>query len=203
MYKYFAFILLLAVLLLWTGCRPCAYQTIDLGPLPEEILAKVPYQNGRVYSFKHSAGHTVNFSTVRASRQEKTHLDDFGFYCNKEARIYVYEVNTTSLKPDYPIFNIRLDLCNETDSFYRFSAQIGSASFIIPVQAADTAYWPVTVADSLQIGNKHYKEVFKLKNLNDNWYHSDSIRVDSVFYNYDQGILLIKMTNREYYAIQE
>jgi len=191
---------LLVSLSLMTGCRPCEYQTIDLGPLPEEILAKVPYQNGRVYEFDHSGGHTIRFSTVRAT--EKKRSDPDLCFCNGQiVNIYLSEVNTTILKPDYPIFNIQLQLNNHLDSSYSFSIAIGSAFFTIPLQASDTAYWPVSVADSLQIANKSYKEVFKLKNPGDYWYTKDSIRVDSLYYNYDQGILLIKMTNQEYYAI--
>ncbi len=204
MSKYYAFALLFTILLLWTGCRPTEYQTIDLGPLPEEILAKVPYQNGQVYKFEHSGGHTVSFSTVRASEKNKSYPDDLFFCSNQVVTVYEYEVNTTVMEADYPIFNISLNLSNETDSTYRLSARIGSASFMIPLQAADTAFWPpVTIADSLQIGSKYYKEVFKLKDYDSYWYTKDSIRVDSLFYNYDQGILLIKMTNQEYYAIQE
>lgn len=202
MYKYFAFILLLVVLLLWTGCRPCTYQTINLGPLPEEILTKVPYQNGRVYNFDHSGGLSVGFSTVRASEKYQSY-PDLCFCSNQTVNFYVSEVNTTVLEPDYPIFDIRLELTNHIDSSYSFSVMVGSAYFTIPLQTADTAYWPVTIADSVQIGNKYYKEVFKLKNFDDYWYGNDSIRVDSLFYNFDQGILLIKMTNQEYYAIQE
>ena len=55
--------------------------------------------------------------------------------------------------------------------------------------------------DSLIIDSVTYKDVFKLNSDYGSYYDKDSIYADSLYYNYEYGILKILMSNGESYEI--
>jgi hypothetical protein len=188
-------IFLLFVVVLLYGCPPCETITLDNGPLPDSLLAKVPYQDGNTYSFQHSNGQVINYTAQRATEKELMHCDHCCDYN------YNYEINTTKLTPDYPVFNISLRLSNSDTIHHEFSCNIGKYFLNIPLTRSQY-YVNFDFADSLQIGNTFYKEVFKIKPYN-HYLYDEPVKVDSLFYNYTDGILLIKMSNEEYYRIMD
>ena len=56
--KPFVGLLLIVAL---ASCRCEDPEVIDLGPVPDTIMMSVPYRDGGVYSFRHSAGQVIHF----------------------------------------------------------------------------------------------------------------------------------------------
>jgi len=112
---------------------------------------------------------------------------------------FSYETNITRLIPDYPVFNISMTLSNADTMQYEFSCFVGKYFLNIPVGRSQTGV-SYHFSDSVLIGETYYYDVFKIKSSN-NYLWNDYIKVDSVYYNSTRGILLIKMSNEEYYSI--
>jgi len=188
--------LLIIILILLFGCNPCDDSiTIDNGKIPEKVLKYVPYQNGQIYKFKHSAGLIIEFTTIRQSRDEYSWCEE----CCKYN--YKYEVNSTTLTPDYPIFDFGFEISNLDTTYYSFIARVGKYQFYIPTSANSSEYYEF--ADSILINDKLYFDVFKLKSNYGSYYDKDSLFADSLYYNYELGIIKIKMSNGEKYEIYE
>lgn len=175
------------------GCPPCDPIEIDNGPIPDSILALVPYNHGGIYRLRHSNGKTISFA---AQRYSECQIMECRYCCDRTNR---FEINTTSLTPDYPVFNISLRLSNADTAQYEFSCSVGKFFLNIPVHKSQySVFYDFT--DSLLIGEIYYHNVFRIKPYDNNLWN-EPIKVDSVFYNQTEGILLIKMSNDEYYRI--
>ncbi|MBE0662642.1 MAG: hypothetical protein IH597_09255 [Bacteroidales bacterium] len=184
---------LFLVLLLY-GCVPCDDPIVlDNGPLPDSILAMVPYADGNVYSLQHSNGQIINFASTRFS---ETEVEDCHYCCDHTIS---YEINSTKLTPDYPVFSIDFWLSNADTIQYGFSCNVGKYFLNIPVHKHQYSVF-LDYADSIQIGSTYYYDVFRIKPYNHNLYN-EPIKVDSVYYNRTEGIIFIKMSNEEYYSI--
>lgn len=187
-------ILLLLLPVLLTGCWPCETTLIDNGPLPDSVLKYIPYENGSVYKFKHSNGLVVGYETARETTGERSYCVEC---CKYE---YKYESNHTELKPDYPIFNIQFDIDNQDTAYIQLYASVGKYGFYIPTNTYDD-YMYYEKVDSLLVDTAWYYQVYKLKSNYDDYYTPDLIYVDSIYYNFNNGILKIIMSNDESYTI--
>ena len=194
MHREFIIILFLVYL---SGCTPCAETiTIDNGKLPDSVLKFVPYQNGKIYRFQHSAGLIIEFTSSRQTTKELSRCEEC---CKYE---YVYEVNKTRLVPDYPVFDFGFEISNQDTINYFLNAQVGKYQFYIPTSNKyPNDYYKLT--DSILIEKKYYYDVFLLKSNYGSYYDKDLIYADSMFYSYRFGILQIKMSNGEKYRIYE
>jgi len=181
------------MILLLNGCIPCDTVIIENGPLPDSALRFVPYQNGKIYKFRHSKGLVINFDTYRETREEWTHCAEC---CSYE---YHYEVNSTRLTPNYPIFDFYFEISNRDTSYFECYTTIGKYGFYIPTADFQLDYFEKV--DSLIIDSVTYKDVFKLNSDYGSYYDKDSIYADSLYYNYEYGILKILMSNGESYEI--
>ncbi|MEA3451372.1 MAG: hypothetical protein U9Q83_05655 [Bacteroidota bacterium] len=182
-------------IVLISGCSQCNLTNqiiIENGKLPDSALLYIPYQDGEIYKFKHSNGLVVNFSTYRKTTDEITGCVE---YCKYETH---YQKNSTNLYPDYPIFDINLEINNLDTNYIFCSAFIAKSSFIIPT--GNNNFENVKKMDSVLIDTVYYKDVFKIK-ANYYSYIDESISVDSMYYNYEFGILKIIITNDETYTI--
>lgn len=188
--KYWTFIL---IGLLMYSCWPCDTITVENGPLPDSALNIVPYQHAETYRFKHSNGWVINFETYRETRDERTFCTEC---CSYE---YHFEVNSTRLTPDYPIFDFHFEISNIDTTYIDCYASIGKYGFYIPTSKNQLGYYQKV--DSIIIDSLTYYEVFKLKSDYGSYYGNDSIYADSLFYNYKWGVLKILMSNGEYYEI--
>jgi len=178
------------------GCWPCDTIMIENGKLPDSALKYVPYINGETYKFKHSNGLEINYKTTRETYEEWTSCSEC---CKYE---YHFEINSTILTPDYPIFNLQFQIDNRDTLNYQCYASIGKYGFYIPTNNEhDIDYYEQV--DSVQIDSVYYYQVFKLKSNYDNYYSRDSIYVDSIYYSYDKGIIKILLSNNENYTIYE
>lgn len=176
------------------SCIPCDPPIIvDLGPLSEEQLQLVPYKDKQTYMFRHNQGQVISFVAERGTTQEQT----YSSHCSKYE--YLYEMNTTYLIPDYPVFNIVLWLSNPMEEEVYFNLNVGTRSFYMPTDFSNS-YFPRK--DSVWIIDQFYYNVFQLKSQSD-YYQSDSIYADSIYYNFDYGILKIIMSNDENFTIYE
>ncbi|MFO7616956.1 MAG: hypothetical protein R6V75_06865 [Bacteroidales bacterium] len=182
-------ILLLAV----ASCRCDPPVVIDLGPVPDSILASVPYQNGMTYSFRHSVGQPILFGASRDSREEQTWCE---WRCCEE--VYKYQVVTTTLKPDYPVFDLTFVLTSQNNDHPGLYAWIGRSDFYIPL-IPDERGW-VTCSDSLLIGNRWYRDVLRIGRGNSGFLDG-LIYPDTLYYNFSEVIIRITMSNDEYYEI--
>lgn len=186
------FISILLAFLLY-GCPPCDPVVLDNGPLPDSILALVPYSNGNIYRLRHSNGQLINYTSQRFSNKEIMECHPCCDYT------FSYETNITRLTPDYPVFNISITLSNADTIQYEFTCFIGTYFLNIPVGRSQTGEF-YHFSDSVLIGETYYYDVFRIKPSN-NYLWNDYIKVDSVYYNSTSGILLIKMSNEEYFSI--
>jgi hypothetical protein len=180
---------LLALVIALAGC--CDTIVINNGPLPETALLLVPYQAGETYRFKHSNGLVINFETSRETRDEW----DFERPCT-EVR---YQLNSTRLTPDYPIFNLSFSISNSNAPHIDCYASFGNSWFYIPSDEPQTGVFEMV--DSLIISNTTFYNVFMLANYNTPYFGNQGIYSDTLFYNYDFGILKIVMSNNESYEI--
>lgn len=179
-----------------SSCWPCNTTVIDNGPLPDSALIFVPYIDGQTYSFKHSNGLVIDFSATR-----KTHAEWSGCSecCEYE---YHYEVNTTLLTSEYPVFDMFFRIDNMNAPYYHCSAAIGKYGFYIPTYniIGNAEYEQV---DSIAVDSTWYYKVFKLKADNLMFLPHDTIFVDSLYYSYNDGVIKIIMSNGENYVLQQ
>lgn len=189
-------LLLLPAYLLLTGCPRCP-EAIELnhGSLPDEAMQYIPYRTGETYHFKHSHDMVVDFYVRQGTYTQTTSCSECCDY------VITYEVNATELTPNYPLFNIRIEISNIDTSFFWCKAQVGGCGFTIPTNGPDTA--SVEKADSVMVDSIWYYNVYQLES---NWGCSQGeevIYADSIWYNYTDGILKIIMSNKEYYELSK
>jgi len=188
--------ILLAGLTLFFSCHPCDPPLlIDNGNIPDSILDLVPYQSGKTYSFQHSGGLVIRFSTARQSREEWLRCERC---CLNETK---FEVNSTTLTPDYPIFNFGFELSNPDTVHVSFTAIVGYYWFQIPV--TDDQSKLCDFADSVLMDHRFYQNVYKIKSNYGSAYDRDTIFADSLYYSYQDGIIQVIMSNGEKYTIHE
>jgi len=190
--KIFALIVCSALIL--TGCPPpcSSYVKVNYGEIPDSILNLIPYSDGERVSFQHSNGLVVNYSISR-TEEESVEIEEWS----------CYEVNHKVIKafltPDYPIFQISLYITKFDSTYYDYSIGVGSSSVNIPV---NTTPWSVdNLFDSVEVNDVLYTNVFKLKAYS-YWDESENqIYLDSIYFNFETGILQLIMSNNETYRL--
>jgi hypothetical protein len=187
---------ILSLPLLAMDChRKCDKITIkENGPLSEEALLLVPYQSGEDIKFIHSEGKVINFKVSRSTTQET-------FICDHDCCLNVnYEDNQTKLQPDYPIFSIWLNLSNFYPDMVEFYINIGGGYFELPPSPALAESFSGLV-DSVVVRDQVYRNVLQMKSFRYTSANVGEIYVDSMYYNYEAGIIKIIMSNNESYEI--
>ena len=86
-----------ALLLLLTACPRSKTTYVDLGCIPGQYLATVPYRNGDVFRMQHESDRTVIDFTVSRHRQKETGFD-YMYEKYKPAPNCVYEYESDSGK---------------------------------------------------------------------------------------------------------
>ena len=200
-----------ALLLLLTACPRSKTTYVDLGRIPGQYLATVPYRNGDVFRMQHESDRTVIDFTVSRHRQKETGFDYmYEKYKPAPNCVYEYESDITKCTPNYPIFNVEIEFSNRYMAFeeeggqnYAKSATIfavGSAR--LPFIGEDHSNYEML--DSLKVNGRYYHDVFKLKSeLVDYYEEEGSIHADTYYYNYENGLLGVVMSNGEKYWLYE
>lgn len=182
---------LLMLTIVFTAC-PSNYEVehIYLDDLTEDVRAKIPYQQGDVVKLLHENNRTtINFT---ASRELINETENEGFYNHTKVIHYQYDI--VKLTPDYPLFDINLSLCNYSqygDEEYEIMPHIsmGNETFRLDSHCI--------MVDTLTLNDKEYYSVMKAYITPDD---SSTTSFDTLFYNYEYGILQIKMKNGETYT---
>ena len=201
-----------AMLLLFTACPHSSKPTyVDLGCIPEQYLPTVPYQDGDVFRMQHESDRLIIDFTVSRYRQKETGFD----WLNEKFKpapnyIYEYEWDITKCTPNYPIFNVEINFSNQYMAFeeegmqnYAKSATlfaVGSAR--LPFIGEDHSNFEML--DSLKVNDRYYHDVFKLKSELVGYYEEEgSIHADTYYYNYENGLIGVVMSNGEKYWLYE
>lgn len=159
---------------------------------------------------QHESDRTVIDFTVSRHRQKETGYDWFiEKYKPAPNYVYEYEADITKCTPNYPIFNVEIEFSNRYMAFeeegqnYAKSATIfavGSAR--LPLIGEDHSNYEML--DSLKVNGRYYHDVFKLKSeLVDYYEEEGSIHADTYYYNYENGLLGVVMSNGEKYWLYE
>lgn len=199
-----------AMLLLLTACPRKEPVYVDLGRIPEQYLATVPYRNGDVFRMQHESDRVVIDFTVSRHRQKEMGYD----YLYEKLKpapnyIYEYEADITKCTPNYPIFEVEISFSNAYMAYEEEGMQawnkcanlfaVGNAR--IPLFGED--YSSYEMVDSLKVNGRYYHDVFKLK-ADASYYESEgSIRAETYYYNYENGLLGVIMSNGEKYWLYE
>ena len=210
--------LLGAMLLLFTACPHNNKSTyVDLGCIPEQYLVTVPYQNGDVFRMQHESDRLIIDFTVSRHRQKETGYDYVPLEKYKPAPNYIYEYESdiTQCTPNYPIFDVEINFSNAYMAFEEEqgydpaydqpvakTAQIfATGGAQIPLFGEDHSGYEML--DSLKINGRYFRDVFKLKT---EYYYNEGeemIHAETIFYNYENGLLGILMSDGEKYWLYE
>ena len=198
----------------FTGCPNKEPEYIDLGPIPEQYLATVPYQDGQTFYLQHESDRVViPFKVMRYRVQSQGNnawgFDDYvGKYKPSPTVYFDYEIDITTCKPDYPLFDIDIRFSNGymADSvYYDYPARHKYAQLSchqmyasIPFIGESTSMF--TVLDSLEVNGRTYYNVFEFPNENQDL---QGIYPKSLYYTYKEGVIEIDMSNGEKYLRYE
>ena len=102
---------LVAMSVLFTACPSKEPVHIDLGRIPEQYLATVPYRNGDVFRMQHETSKVIIDFEVERHRH-KTSSEGYGSLPTRfepaPDYYYEYEVDMTTCKPKYPVFDLSI-----------------------------------------------------------------------------------------------
>lgn len=204
---------LVALAVVLSACPRSKPTYVDLGKIPEQYLATVPYKNGDVFRMQHESDRVVIDFTVSRHRQKEME-EGYGPVPTRFQPApdwyYEYETDFTKCTPSYPIFDVTIQFSNQYMVYeeeqgydpYPKLAQINGVGVArVPFFGEDCSDYEM--ADSLVINNRYYYDVFKLKV--DGSYYEDKgpIHADTYYYNYEKGLLGIIMSNGEKYWLYE
>ena len=201
---------LVAMSVLFTACPRSKQVHVDLGSIPDQYLATVPYRNGDVFKMQHESDRLVIDFTVSRHRQIETGFD-YVYEKNKPAPNYVYdyEVDITKCTPNYPIFEVEINFSNaymaydeeDMPSWEKSANLFAVGSARIPFFGEEHPNYEML--DSLKVNGRYYCDVFKLM-ANADYYESEgSIHAETYYYNYEKGLLGVIMSNGEKYWLYE
>ena len=177
------------------ACPPCDREIIENGPLPQSALDCVPYQDGEIYKLKYSEDLIINFTAER--RTEENWQESRGQWCGPETH---YEENNTVLKADYPLFDIGFEMNNYDTTRIYCHAYIGNSGYYIPIPDSQHQVSYSEKFDSMFFDGNTYKDVYIMTSASSNDATSSG---DSLYYNYEFGILKYIRSNGETYTITQ
>ena len=202
----------------FSGCPNPEAETIDLGAIPEPYLATVPYQDGEVFYLQHESDRVrIPFQVIRyrvkAQGDNVYGFDDHysGYKMQPAPSVYFnYEIDITTCKPDYPLFDIDIRFSNAylADSLYYPNYDPRSPKYAMLHCHSLYASFPFigeptsmfTVLDSLEVNGRTYYNVFEFPNENQDL---QGIYPKALYYSYADGVIEIDMSNGEKYLRYE
>ena len=199
--------IVIVITVLFAACtkEPSITEVIRLGDFPEEYLATVPYREGDVVKMMHESNRLI--INYRVSRGHFSPLDEpSGWYGSP---VYDYQVYWTTLKPDYPTFEMEIFLSNEYMRYEREGLDASKTGYIVlansdaNVPFINTNATGYTMLDSLEVNGHTYYDVFKLDCDPDYTVTEGTIYAVTCYYNYAKGFVGIEMSNGEKYWLYE
>lgn len=200
----------------FTGCPSKEPEYIDLGTIPEKYLATVPYEDGQTFYLQHESDRVVipfhvTRHRVKAQGNNVWGFEYYGKYKPMPSVFFDYEMDVTTCKPDYPIFDIEIRFSNAymADSVYYsgydpFSpkyAQLSLQNLLnvsFPFIGESTDQF--TVLDSLDINGHTYNNVFELVNP---YQDEQGIYAKTAYYNFEKGVIALYLSNGEKFLLYE
>ena len=198
----------------FTGCPNKEPEYIDLGTIPEEYLPTVPYQDGQTFYLQHESDRVViPFKVMRYRVKSQGNnvwgFDDYmGKYKPSPTVYFDYEIDITTCKPDYPLFDIDIRFSNGymADSvYYDYPARHKYAQLSchqmyasIPFIGEPTDLFKVH--ETFEVNGHVYHDVFEFPNENQDL---QGIYIERLYYNYEKGVIAIEMSNGEKYLRYE
>ena len=215
MTKRSCFVLLaLLSVIVFTGCPGHEPEYVNLGTIPEKYLPTVPYQDGDRFYLQHESDRNLICYQVTRYRVQAQGDNEFGFdyygakFQPAPSVYFEYELDITTCKPDYPLFDIEIRFSNSylADSVYYQQpirhkyAQLDCHSLhaSIPMKGEPTGLF--VVHDSMLVNGHTYHDVFEFANEGQDL---NGIFVKTLFYNYEKGVIEIDMSNGEKYLRYE
>lgn len=198
-----------------TGCPGKEPDYIDLGTIPEEYLATVPYEDGQTFYLQHESDRLIIPFKVTRQRGMSQGNDAWGFdnhllekYKPAPTVYFNYEVDATTCKPDYPLFDIDIRFSNAYLAEYVYQgytpsvkyAQLTILNLMAPFPLIGDSTEQFTVLDSLEVNGHTYHDVFEFVNEGQDF---TDIYVKATYYNYEKGVIAIYMSNGERYLLYE
>lgn len=192
LYKISAFLMLIQIILVGCDfhCKEVLFDTYQ-DKIPDSVLNYLPYKNGDVVDFINSDDIIISYQVTRETKIGIEYLND---ECSVE-RMH-YEQNQTDLNSVDSKFDIRLIVSNYIP-INTYLLEISHHNFRIPVSENSQEY--ADVVDSMLINNVLYYNVFIREREAIIPYYIDSVQADTIFYNYEFGILEIDFTDGETY----
>ena len=191
-------LLKILLLLLVSGCElPCAEinKVTDLGPLTDEVLELLPYENEEVVNFRREDGSIFPFNVQRET--QKQYLNDQD-ECTSFTTIY--EINNTLLTPSDSSQAVRIWVSN-LQEVSGYDARVGYSRFMIPVSEASREQ--AETEDSLTVNDVVYYDVFRLYGEPADPAFTDSLQAVTMLFNDDFGILEVLRSDGSYYQLQQ
>ena len=190
----------------FTGCPNKEPEYIDLGIIPEQYLATVPYEDGQTFYLQHESDRVVIPFKVMRYRVKSQGNNAWGFDEHLEKSkpsptvYFDYEIDITTCKPDYPLFDIDIRFSNAymADSvYYDYPARHKYAQLSchqmyasIPFIGEPTDLFKVH--ESFEFNGHVYHDVFEFANEGQDL---QGIYIETVYYNYKKGVIAIMMSN--------
>jgi hypothetical protein len=195
------------MVVLFAACtkEPSKTEIIRLEDIPEEYLATVPYRDGDVVKMMHESNRLI--INYHVSRGHFSTLDEpSGWYGSP---VYDYQVYWTTLKPDYPTFEMEIFLSNEYMRYELEGLDASKTGYIVlansdaNVPFINTDATDYIMLDSLEVNGHVYYDVFKLDCDPDYTVTENDIYSATCYYNYAKGFIGIEMSNGEKYWLYE
>lgn len=203
-------LLILSGLFVLTACPHKDPTIINLEPFEEKYRKSVPFHDGDTFVLQHETNKTlIEFKVWRYFQIDNEYEGET--YYRYDPCIYYenYQQDITECRTDYPLFDFKLQMNNE----YRISASNDSIddnpyAKILSISAGNNFYtWlpfkgvtigDYQVLDSMQVNGRTYHDVFELKNQSyDYEYEGANDGIQLLYYNYEDGIVGVEMSNGE------
>jgi hypothetical protein len=150
--------------------------------LPEDIEEIIPYSNEGEFILEHNLGTEITFEVLRDSTVDFNYCDHCCDTSYENKRIYI--------SSDYPIFDIEINLIPYEESSYDYSITIGRDYFSL------SDHENLQKFDSVHINGLYFQNVYKLQSSS---YGDNPPEIDSLYYNFEAGIIKIIQQNGDTY----
>jgi hypothetical protein len=168
-------------------CAPdCKEGPPTISTLTEQEKASLPYTDGEQLKFEHNDQTKLSFLVNSTSETVEDH------YCDECCYQYSYDLVEATLQSEYPIFSISINLSSNEYGEPYYSLSIGDDYFLKNEIEQGQLF------ESILLNEKSYEKVFAVKNTR---IESPALKVDSLYYSFQQGIVKFIMTNGEKYEI--
>lgn len=198
--EFLFFLVAILIAFSFTACDECILgeknQHIDMGDIPLAIRDCVPYQDGDTVKFVDPEGNAHLFKVIRVLEYHETAID---YDCH--INYIKYQTDSLLLYSDTYNRVITFGTSNYHPSglniIHSYSIHFGIRYFIVPI--SDKAINSVDQLDSLIVDGEIFTEVFVITPTVFGYSWMDSIKTDTIFYNYEYGMLKVTFDDSTFF----